>query len=64
MIKDEKRPTTKQLGRPRTLAEPGASLTVWLGQTEYDRLFELAQKRSVTVSKLVRSLLILRLPQT
>lgn len=49
-------------GRPR-LDEPGSTVSTWLRPAEHDRLIRLAQKHEQTVSQLVRSLLILRLPR-
>lgn len=50
----------KPIGRPRA-DEPGSAVTTWLKQSEHDRLAKLAAKHEVTISKLVRSLLIMRL---
>lgn len=51
-----------KLGRPR-VEEPGSAVTTWLRQREHDQLIRLAQKHETTVSALVRSLLILKLPK-
>ena len=48
-------------GRPR-LDVPGASVSTWLRPHEHDRLIRLAQRRDVSISALVRQILILRLP--
>lgn len=49
-------------GRPPG-EEPGSPVMTWLRQSEHDRLIRLANSREQTVSSLVRSLLILRLPR-
>lgn len=51
----------RRRGRPR-VSEPGTSVSTWLRPDEHDRLIKLANARETTVSSLVRSLLILRLP--
>lgn len=53
--------TPKQRGRP-PVADPKSPVTTWLRQSEHDRLIRLAEKRETSVSSLVRSLLILKLP--
>lgn len=52
--------TERRRGRPRVEIQ-GASVSTWLRPAEHDRLIQLANKHEVTVSKLVRSLLILKL---
>ncbi len=54
-------PVERRRGRPR-MDEPGSAVTTWLRPDEHDRLIKLANAREQTVSSLVRSLLILRLP--
>jgi len=49
-------------GRPRA-PEPGATVCAWLSASDHDRLVRLAQSREQSVSALVRSLLIMRIPQ-
>jgi hypothetical protein len=49
-------------GRPRS-AEQGYSVKTWLRESEYDKLIRLAAHRREPVSSVVRSLLILRLPE-
>lgn len=51
----------RRRGRPR-MADPGSSVSTWLRTDEHDRLIRLAMERETTVSALVRSLVILRLP--
>lgn len=47
-------------GRPRA-AEPGERLCVWLRVSDYDRLVQLANRHEMSVSALVRSLLLVEL---
>jgi hypothetical protein len=46
-------------GRPKA-EEPGASITAWVPQSEYDRLCRLANQREESLSALVRELLKLK----
>lgn len=48
-------------GRPRS-TDPGVSVKTWLRQSEYDRLIRAAAHRRQPISRLVRSLLVVRLP--
>jgi hypothetical protein len=48
-------------GRPKA-QEPLVPVTTWVREREYFRLCRLAEKRDQNVSRLIRSLLILRLP--
>jgi hypothetical protein len=52
----------RRRGRPR-VPEPLSSVTTHLPTTAHDRLILLAQKQEVSVSALVRSLLILQIGQ-
>jgi hypothetical protein len=54
-------PPLRRRGRPRA-AEPGVSVKTWLRVSEYDRLIKVAADRREPVSVLVRTLLMLRLP--
>lgn len=54
-------PPQRRRGRPRA-AEPGVSVKTWLRESDYDRLIKVAADRRETVSSIVRSLLMLRLP--
>ena len=47
-------------GRPRN-AEPSSSVSTWLTAGAHDKLIQLAQEQEVSISALVRSLLMLRL---
>ncbi len=49
-----------KLGRPRA-KEQGSTVSTWLRPGDHDRLIQLANQQEVTISALVRSLLILRL---
>lgn len=51
-------------GRPRgsvSASEPGSTISVWVPVSAHDRLIERARQEDVSVSSLVRQLLILRL---
>lgn len=48
-------------GRPR-VAEPGESVSTWLTVKEHDRVIALAKTEEVSISSLVRSLLMLHVP--
>jgi hypothetical protein len=56
---DTKEP--RQRGRPK-VDEPRASVSTWLPASEHDRLIKLAQKHEQSISSMVRSLLMLKLP--
>jgi hypothetical protein len=47
-------------GRPRA-PEPGSSVSTWVPQAYHDRLIQLAEKHDVSVSSLVKTLLVLQL---
>lgn len=47
-------------GRPRS-AEPGSSLSVWVPVSHHDQLITMAKKHRTSVSRLVRTLLVLQL---
>lgn len=49
-------PSERRRGRPRA-AEPGSAVTVWLPESEHDRLIRLANMAEVSVSELMRRLL-------
>lgn len=53
--------TPRKRGRPRA-PEPGTNVQTWLRESEYDRLCEYAQRQRMSVSSLVRRLVVLRLP--
>lgn len=62
---DRKMPIETKRGRPRTVCrdqETGSTVTSYLPTVYHDRLVSLAQQRQISVSTLVRNLLILRLP--
>jgi hypothetical protein len=46
-------------GRPPA-PDPGARVSTWLRQADYDKLLKAAKARDVTVSALMRSLVTLR----
>lgn len=48
-------------GRP-PVDEKGTSVSAWVRPSEYDRLVKMANQRETSVSALVRSLLITKLP--
>lgn len=48
-------------GRPR-VDEPRSTVCTWVPASYHDRLVRVAKARETSVSQLVRSLLILRLP--
>lgn len=48
-------------GRP-PVQERGVTVNTWLRESDYDRLIRVANKRGESVSALVRSLLLRRLP--
>jgi len=49
-------------GRPRN-AEPSSSVSTWLTAGAHDKLIQLANEQDVSISALVRSLLMLRIRQ-
>ncbi len=53
-------PTRRPPGRPKA-TEPGSSVSTWLRPKEHDQLIQLAKQREVSVSALVRSMVIFRL---
>jgi hypothetical protein len=53
------RSTSRQRGRPRCIDGPGATLSVWLPTTVYDRLAVLALNRQQSISSYVRDVLML-----
>lgn len=58
-------PLETKRGRPRTVCreqETGSTVTSYLPAAYHDRLVSIAQQRQISVSTLVRNLLILRLP--
>jgi len=52
--------TQRKRGRPRA-QEQGSSVSAWVPQTYHDRLVKLADKHDVSVSSLVKTLLVLQL---
>lgn len=50
----------KQIGRPKA-PEPGSAVTVWMRQSEHDRLVKLAKEQDRSVSACARELLTRRL---
>jgi hypothetical protein len=59
-MEDRRRPGRPK-GTPR-VDEPRTSVSTWLPASEYDRLNRLAQKHERSISSMVRSLLMLKLP--
>jgi hypothetical protein len=54
--------TVKRRGRPRVeTPKPGVSASTWLQPNEYDRLVKQANQQGISVSSLVRQLLVLKL---
>jgi hypothetical protein len=49
-------------GRPPA-KEQGAALTTWVRISEYEKLVRLANRKETSVSSLVRSLLLMKLPR-
>jgi hypothetical protein len=49
-------------GRPR-VADANVKLTTWIPRSSYDRIAELARKHDVSMSGVLRNMVILRLPQ-
>jgi hypothetical protein len=56
-------PMTRKRGRPRA-REPRSSVSTWITQREHDRLCRIAIRRGVSVSSLVRRVLVLGLSST
>ena len=54
---------TKPVGRPKASDPKGSSVTTWIGKAEHDQLIRLANQHETSVSSLVRSLLMLKLPK-
>lgn len=50
----------RKRGRPR-VSEPRSSVSTWVPASYHDRLIEMANQRDVSVSMLVRSMLMLQL---
>lgn len=50
----------RRRGRPPA-EEPGASLSVWLPHSHYDRLTKIAHKHGVSMSAVVRQMIVLQL---
>lgn len=58
----EKRANPRRGGRPRADV-PGSALTTWIPSSYHDRLIAMANARHMSVSGMVRQILILRLHQ-
>ena len=52
----------RRRGRPRC-EEPRSSVSTWVPASYHDRLIKMAQNNDVSVSRLVRSLLMIQLKQ-
>lgn len=59
---DKPVPVRRGRGRPPA-AEPRTSVSTWLPASYHDRLIRVARQQDVSVSAVVRQLLILRLPR-
>ena len=55
-------PAAKRRGRPRVV-EPRSTVSTWVPASYHDRLVKMANQRDVSVSMLVRSLLMLQMPK-
>lgn len=53
----------RKRGRPR-VNEPRSSVSTWVPQSYHDRLIKMAEQKDVSVSMLVRSMLILQIKKT
>ena len=51
--------TTRKRGRPRA-SEPHMRVSTWVSQRQFDRLCGIAQRRGVSVSSLVRRVIVLQ----
>jgi hypothetical protein len=56
----DKTPLQRPRGRPKA-DESSTRVSSWVRDSEYDRLVKMANQREQSVSKLVRSLLMMRL---
>ena len=53
-------PIAKPRGRPR-VEQKGTSVSAWIRPNEYDKLVKMANARDVSLSSLVRGLLVLKI---
>lgn len=54
---------TRRRGRPR-VSEPRSSVSTWVPASYHDRLIKMANQKDVSVSMLVRSLLMLQIKKS
>lgn len=54
----ETEPIVRKRGRPR-VPEPRSSVSTWITTREHDRLCDIARRRGVSVSSLVRRVIVL-----